>query len=158
MAKMNDYGIRFISHGCWSDPEIEWKKSDYQKLLFNYWDVEECTEYGNLCDSEDDNDLRELVSQISELAPSEYACPDIYYEWCVDGEYDDSDYFKDFGLTLKEDYVLHNTSQALRQALAYIEHENMGTAEIRIYRSEHGKCTTVADYRLQGATLKDVLH
>ena len=162
MAKLQDYGIRFISHGTWSDPEIEWRKSDYQTYLFNYWDVAECTEYENLCNSEEDADLQELVSQLWELEPNEFARPLIDYEWKVDeggfDTYDDSDYYKEYKLSPKEDFVLHNTSQALRQALSYIDDHDVKNANISIYRRNNGRYETVAFYALRGSTLKDLLH
>lgn len=158
MASLQDYGIRFISHGAWSDPEIEWKKSDFQTLLFNYWDVAECTEYETL-DKTNDDDLFELVCQLSELTPSEYVRPKIDYEWEVRGSvygcYDDSNFYGDYGLSPKEDFVLHNTSQALREALTYAKDVDERNADIYIYRNEHGTRTLVAAYRLQGSTLKD---
>lgn len=162
MAKLQDYGIRFISHGAWGDPEIEWRKSDYQTYLFNYWDVAECTEYENLCNSDDDADLQELVSQLWELKPREFVRPFIDYEWSVDignyYTYDDSDYYKEYKLSPKEDFVLHNTSQALNQALSYIDDHDVKNAYISIYRRENGKYDLVANYRLQGSTLKDLLY
>lgn len=156
MASLQDYGIRFISHGAWSDPEIEWRKSKFQTFLFNYWDVAECTDYETL-DHTNDIDLQELVSQLWELTPSGYKRPQIDYEWDVDG-YDDYDYFKHAKLSRREDYVLHTTSQALRQAFEYIESEDLRNAEIRIFRNEHGYRHLVANYLLQGSTLKDLLH
>jgi len=157
MASLQDYGIRFISHGAWSDPEIEWKKSKFQTVLFNYWDVAECTDYEKLCESTEDADLRELVSQLWGLTPSFYKRPQIDYEWEVDG-YDDCDYFKGARLSTRKDFVLHTAGQALRQAFEYIESEDLRNAEIRIFRNEHGNCHLVANYRLQGSTLKDLLH
>ena len=157
MATLKDYGIRFISHGAWSDPEIEWKKSDFQTVLFNYWDVAECTEYEKLCESTDDADLRELTAQLWELTPSGYARPKIDYEWEVD-DYDDYKYYKDARLSWREDFVLHNTSEALRQAFEYIESENLVNCDIRIFRQNNGKRTLVANYALRGSTLKDLLH
>lgn len=157
IASLQDYGIRFISHGGWSDPEIEWKKSKFQTLLFNYWDVAECTEYDNLCKSEDDADLQELVAQLWELTPSGYECPQVDYEWEVFG-YDDCDYFKDAKISKREDFVLHNTSQALRQAFEYIESEDLRNTDIQIFRREGGKRTLVANYFYQGSTLKDYMH
>lgn len=156
MASLQDYGIRFISHGAWSDPEIEWRKSKFQTVLFNYWDVSECTDYETL-DHTNDIDLQELVSQLWVLTPSFYKRPQIDYEWEVD-DYDDYDYFKDAKLSTREDFVLHTTSQALRQAFEYIESEDLRNAEIRIFRNEHGNCHLVANYLLQGSTLKDLLH
>lgn len=163
MASLQDYGIRFISHGEWSDPEIEWKKSKFQTLLFNYWDVAECTEYDNLCESEDDNDLQELVSQLWELTPSGYNRPQVDYEWEVShgsfySNYDDADYYKEYGLSDKEDFVLHNTSQALKQALQYLEDHNDLCADIQIFRRKGGKRTLVANYSYQGSTLKDCMY
>lgn len=163
MASLQDYGIRFISHGAWSDPEIEWKKSKFQTVLFNYWDVAECTEYDNLCKSEDDADLQELVSQLWELTPSEYKRPLIDYEWELSGgnvydSYDDSDYYKDARLSPKDDFVLHTAGQALRQALQAIEDVNETSCDIRIYRNEGGKCSLVANYSFQGSTLKDCMY
>ena len=162
MAKLQDYGIRLISYGAWGDPEIEWKKSNYQAYLFNYWDVVECTEYKSLCNSEDDADLQELVSQLWELKPSEFVRPLIDYEWRVDiGDcytYDDSDYYKEYKLSPKEDFILHNTSQALNQALSYLYDTCTGKAKIKIYRNTNGLRTLVAFYDFQGSTLKDLLH
>lgn len=157
MATLKDYGIRFISHGQWSDPEIEWKKSDYQTYLFNYWDVAECTEYEKLCDSTDDADLRELVSQLWEIQPSGFARPKIDYEWEVD-DFDDSDYYKRYIGSDRDDFVLHNTSQAFRQAFSYIHDKNLVNCDIRIFRREGGKHRCVANYALRGSTLKDLLH
>lgn len=156
MASLQDYGIRFIYHGEWNDPEIEWKKSKFQTLLFNYWDVAECTDYETL-DRTDDNDLKELVSQLWELTPSEYECPQIDYEWEVSG-YDDCDYFRDARLSRREDYVLHNTSQALQQALEYIESEDIRNADIQIFRRDGHKRSLVANYSYQGSTLKDCMY
>lgn len=158
MAKLADYGIRFISHGSWSDPEIEWKKSDFQTLLFNYWDVAECTDYEELCGSENEWDLKEIVAQLWVLTPSEFARPRIDYEWEVNGEYDDGDYYKEYKLSPKEDFVLHNTSQALRQALSYLDDSRIGKADIQIFRNTHGYRTLVANYHFEGSTLKDVMH
>ena len=155
MATLKDFGIRFISHGEWSDPEIEWEKSDFQTLLFNYWDVAECTDYETL-DHTDENDLRELVAQLWELTPSEFARPKIDYEWEVDG-YFDSDYYKDNKMPPKNDFVLHNTGQALRQALQYIWDNNLKDVNIQIYKNVGGKCSLVAWYDLQGSTLKDIM-
>lgn len=162
MASLQDYGIRFISHGEWSDPEIEWKKSDFQTLLFNYWDVAECTEYETL-DLTDDNDLKELVSQLWGLTPSRYKRPRIDYEWEVSHgscryNYDDADFYKEYKLSDKEDFVLHNTSQALRQALQYLEDHKDFCADIQIFRHEAGKRTLVANYSYQGSTLKDYMY
>lgn len=157
MASLQDYGIRFISHGEWSDPEIEWKKSDFQTLLFNYWDVAECTDYESLCESTEDSDLQELVAQLWELTPDYYARPRIDYEWEVDG-YDDCDYYKDARLSAREDFVLHTTSQALQQALFYIESEDIKSADIQIFRNVRGKRTLVANYSFQGSTLKDCMY
>ena len=161
MAKMEDYGISFINHGSWSDPEIRWRKSDYQTYLFNYWDVAECTEYEELCESEDDADLQELVAQLSELTPSSYERPRIDYEWVVDCgryEYDDADYYKDYKLSPKKDVFLHNAGQALKQALSYLYDYRIGKAEIQIFRNVGGKMHLVALYDFQGSTLKDMLH
>lgn len=161
MAKLNDYGIRFIHHGCWNDPEVEFVKSDYQTVLFNYWDVAEGTDYEKVCDSEDDADLIDLVWQLKDLAPSEYSRPKIDYEWIIDdgkSEFDDADYFETYELSAKEDFVLHTTSQALRQALSYLDDSNIGKAEIQIFRNDHGIRTLVALYNFQGSTLKDCLH
>lgn len=161
MASLKEYGIRFISHGCWSDPEIEWEKSDHQKLLFNYWDVAECTDYEELCESTEDSDLQELVAQLWELTPSEYARPRIDYEWEVSnyryyGIYDDADYFKEYKLSTKEDFILHNASQALRQALDYLNDWNCNYADIQIFRNSALGRELVANYSFQGSTLKDV--
>lgn len=163
MASLQDYGIRFISHGAWSDPEIEWKKSKFQTLLFNYWDVAECTDYESLCESTEDCDLQELVQQLYELTPSGYARPHVDYEWEVShgsfySNYDDADYYKEYGLSDKEDFVLHNTSQALKQALQYLEDHNDFSADIQIFRRENGKRTLVANYSLQCSTLKDCMY
>lgn len=163
MANLHDYGIRLIDHGAWSDPEIEWRKSDYQTLLFNYWDVLECTDYDSLCESTEDSDLQELVSQLWGLIPSGYARPKIDYEWEVPdvgwpSSYDDSDYFREYKLSDKEDFVLHNTSQALRQALHFLDDDGIKSAEIRIFRRERDKRTLVANYLLQGSTLKDIYY
>ena len=161
MAKLNDYGIRFISHGCWSDPEVEFVKSDYQTVLFNYWDVAECTDYDKVCNSEDDADLIDLVWQLKDLTPSEFSRPKIGYEWVVDNgkyEFDDTNYFNEHELSVKEDYILHNTSQALNQALSHLYDTFTGKAEIQIYRNDHGCRTLVALYDFQGSTLKDRLH
>lgn len=160
MATLKDYGIRLISHGCWSDPEIEWKKSDFQTLLFNYWDVAECTNYEELCESTNDADLKELVAQLWELTPSEYARPRIDYEWEVSnykyyGTYDDADYFKEYKLSTKEDFILHNASQALRQALDYLNDCNCNNADIQIFRNSSNGRELVANYSLQGSILKD---
>lgn len=162
MASLQDYGIRFISHGAWSDPEIEWRKSKFQTLLFNYWDIAECTDYETL-DHTNDIDLQELVSQLLELTPSEYKRPLIDYEWELSGgnvydSYDDSDYYKDARLSPKDDFVLHNAGQALRQALQAIEDVNETSCDIRIYRNEGGKCSLVANYSFQGSTLKDCMY
>lgn len=162
MASLQDYGIRVISHGEWSDPEVEWEKSKFQTLLFNYWDVAGCTEYDNLCESEDDADLQELVSQLWELTPSGYNRPQVYYGWEVSHErfysiYDNSDYYEDYGLSDKEDFVLHNTSQALKQALQYLEDNNYLNADIQIFRRDGGERTLVANYSYQGSTLKDCM-
>lgn len=158
MAKLEDYGIRFISHGCWSDPEIEWKKSDYQTLLFNYWDVAECTDYETLCDSEDDADLQLLVAQLWELTPNEFSRPLIDYEWEVNGDYDDGDYYKEYKLSPKKDFVLHNTSQALRQAISYLDDSRIGNADIQIFRNVCGVRSLVANYHFEGSTLKDCFY
>lgn len=157
MATLKDFGLRFIDHGMWSDAEIEWEKSNYQKLLFNYNDVAECTDYESM-DLTDENDLHELISQISELTPSGYSNPKIYYEWRVDTGgydfYDDVDFYKGYGHTWEKDFVLHNTSQALKQALYYLEDNNFFDADIQIFRCEEGKSVMVANYTLQGSTLK----
>lgn len=163
MATLKDYGIRFISHGEWSDPEIEWKKSDFQTLLFNYWDVAECTEYEKLRGSSDDADLQEIVAQLWELTPDGYARPKIDYEWEIrDGNiyefYDDSVYYEDARLSWRDDFVLHNTSQALRQALEAADAVDEKNCEIRIYRRENGKHSLAAIYALRGSVLKDLLH
>ena len=157
MANLQDYGIRFISNGAWSDPEIEWEKSDFQTLLFNYCDVAGCTDYERLCNSGNDADLRELVSQLSELTPSGYYIPRIDYEWEVN-DYDDSDYYHDYGLSCKMDFVLHNASQALKQALSYINDSRIKNADIQIFRNADGERSLVANYSLQGSTLKDYMY
>lgn len=162
MASLQDYGIRFISHGAWSDPEIEWKKSDFQTLLFNYWDVAECTDYEKLCNSTDDADLQELTAQLCILTPSEYACPRNYYEWEVsDGNvydlYDYYDYCKDARLSTKDDIVLHTAGQALRQALLAMDDVNEKSCDIQIFRCKGKKRTLVANYSYQGSTLKDCM-
>lgn len=164
MASLKDYGIRFISHGAWSDPEIEWKKSNFQTLLFNYWDVAECTDYESLCESTDERDLKLLVAQLYELTPREYARPLIDYEWEIsDGKvydfYDDADYYKDARLSRKDDYVLHTTGQALRQAMFAIDDVSETSCMIKIFRNEFGGARTlVASYSLQGSTLKDCMN
>lgn len=163
MATLQDYGIRLISHGAWSDPEIEWKKSKFQTLLFNYWDVVECTDYEELCNSTNDADLQLIVSQLYDLEPCEYACPHTYYEWEVSNgdiyePFDDDDYRKDARLSRKDDIVLHTTSQALRQALIAMEDVNVNSGYIRIFRCEGRKRTMAAYYFLQGSTLKDCMH
>jgi len=161
MATLQDYGIRFISHGNWSDPEIEWEKSLHQKVLFNYWDVAECTDYETL-DHTDDIDLQELVAQLWALTPSGYARPRIDYEWEVSNgsfyeNYDDADYYEEYKLSDKEDFVLHSTGQALKQALQYLEDHNDHDACIQIFRCDGGNRKLVANYTLQGSTLKDVM-
>ena len=162
MASLKDYGIRFIWHGAWSDPEIEWKKSKYQTLVFNYWDVSECTDYETL-DRTDDNDLQELVAQLWDLTPQRYARPQIDYEWEVSHggfypDFDDNDYYAEHHLSEEEDFVLHNASQALRQALRHLDEHNDRNADIKIFRNECGKKTLVANYSYQGSTLKDYLY
>ena len=159
MAKLEDYGLRIINHGSWSDPEVEWKKSNYQTLLFNYWDCVECFETDDF-DFENESDLQDFADWIQELTPSEYSCPDIYYEWQIDedryGLYDDCDFYKDNGLSPKEDYVLHNTSQALKQALQHLDDNGINKATIEIYRHDYFGRELVAEYSYQGSTLKDV--
>lgn len=162
MASLKDYGIRFISHGAWSDAEIEWKKSKFQTVLFNYWDVAECTEYESL-NHEDDDDLKLLVAQLYDLTPSGYKRPKIDYEWevtnCKDfGCYYDGDYFNDHKLSEKGDFILHNTSQAFRQALDFLDESGQRDADIRIFKDDNGKKILVANYHLQGSTLKDVMY
>jgi hypothetical protein len=161
MANLNDYGIYFIYHGEWSDPEIKWEKSDFQTLLFNYWDVAECTDYESL-DLTDDIDLQTLVAQLWELHPQSYGRPRIDYEWEVSSDelydfYDDSDYYKDYKLSDKEDFVLHTASQALRQALKFLDDENCANADIQVFKNVSGRRTLVANYSLQGSTLKDCM-
>ena len=161
MATLQDYGIRNIWHGEWSDPEIEWKKSDFQTVLFNYWDVAECTDYESI-DLQSDADLQLLVAQLWELTPDSYTRPKIDYEWEISSDelydsYDDADYYKDYKLSPKEDFILHTTSQALRQALNFLDDENCVDAEIRIFRNVRGRQTLVANYILQGSTLKDIM-
>ena len=160
MAKMEDYGIYFIYHGEWSDPEVKFEKSDYQTVLFNYWDVAECTDYEKLCESTDDADLQELAAQLSNLTPSEYVRPRIDYEWEISNgnvydSYDDADYYKDARLSQRDDFVLHTAGQALRQAMFAIDDVNETSCDIQIYRNVGGKSTLVANYSLQGSTLKD---
>lgn len=162
MASLKDYGIRFISHGAWSDPEIEWKKSKFQTVLFNYWDVSEGTDYESLCESTEDSDLQELVQQLYDLTPSGYNRPHIDYEWEVSNiiiyeSYDDADYYQEYGLSQKEDFVIHNTSQALRQALKFLEDHNELSAEIQIFRRKGVRRKLVASYSYQGSTLKDCM-
>lgn len=161
MAKLEDYNLRIINHGSWSDPEVKWKKSDYQTLLFNYWDCVECFESEDY-DFSNEEDLETFAAWICDLTPSEYDCPDIYYEWRIDSDelydfYDDADYYKDYKLSPKKDFVLHNTSQALKQALSYLDDNGIMNAEIEIFR--HGYCgrTLEAHYSLQGSTLKDCM-
>ena len=162
MARLKDYGIRIISHGEWSDPEIEWEKSKFQKLLFNYWDVAECPGFESL-DLTKDEDLQELVYQLNDLHPSSYERPLIDYEWEIcDGNvyesYDDNDYYKDARLSTKDDFILHTKGQALRQALQAIDDVGEKDCEIRIYRFAYHKSSLVAHYRLQGSTLKDLFN
>lgn len=162
MAKLEDYGIRIIDHGCWSDPEVEWKKSDYQTLLFNFWDCVECFENDDY-DFSNEDDLEELFSYLHIMTPSEYDCPNIYYEWevCWEGNYrvysfDDSNFFEDYKLSKKEDYVLHNSSQALKQALQYCEDNGFKKASIEIFRhTSWGGRKREYLYSLNGSTLKD---
>lgn len=159
MAKLEDYGIRVIDHGQWSDPEIEWKKSAFQTLLFNYWDCVECFE-GENYDLSREEDISLLADSLWELRPSDYGRPAIDYEWSVwtDDEswYDDSDYYKDHTPKRGEDWVLHTAGQALRLALSYISEENLRNCEVFIYRNG-GKRQVVAQYILQGSTLRDVM-
>ena len=154
MAKLEDYGIRIINHGEWSDPEVEWKKYDFQTVLFNYWDVAECTDFETL-DLNDEIDLRELVSQLWELTPSEFSTPQIHYEWEVGSSYDDYDYYKDEKLSPKKDFVLHTASQALRQAMKYCDDNGIVNTDIQIFRRAFGIKSLEYDYSLQGSTLKD---
>jgi len=155
MAKLEDYGIRIINHGEWSDPEVEWKKSDFQTLLFNYWDV---AEYGDLdsLDLTNENDIKELRQWLWELTPWGYSRPMIDYEWEVDG-YDDCDYYKDEKLSWKDDFVLHNSSQALRQALKYIDDNGIMNADIQIFKRTKSKRELVANYSLQGSSLRNFM-
>ena len=154
MAKLEDYGIRIINHGEWSDPEVKWKKSDYQTLLFNYWDCVEIFD-GDDYDFSNEDDLELFAQNLYDLTPSEYDCPDIYYEWLVGSSYDDCDYYKDEKLSPKEDFVLHTASQALRQALKYCDENGIMDTDIQIYRRAFGVKTLEYDYSLQGSTLKD---
>lgn len=154
MANLADYGIRVIDHGCWSDPEVEWKKSDFQTVLFNYWDVAECTDFETL-DLNDEIDLRELVSQLWALTPNGFTTPHIHYEWEVGSDYDDYDYYRDEKLSPKEDFVLHTASQALRQALKYCDENGIVNTDIQIFRRAFGIKSLEYDYSLQGSTLKD---
>lgn len=162
MAKLEDYGIRIINHGEWSDPEVKWKKSDYQTLLFNYWDCVECFE-NDKYDFSNDEDLELFAQNLWELTPSEYDCPSIYYEWEVSWHdedfnyysYDDCDFYKDNKTTPKKDFVLHNSSQALAQALTYLDDNGLRNAEIVIYRHDYCGREVVANYSLQGSTLKN---
>ena len=161
MAKLEDYNLRIINHGSWSDPEVKWYKSPYQTLLFNYWDCAECFEDENY-DFSNDDDLEIFADWISQLTPSEYDCPDIYYEWRVDAKgsydfYDDGDYYKEYKLSPKEDFVLHNSCQALRQALSYLDDCSIRNANIEIFRHDYFGRELVAEYSLQGSTLKDLM-
>lgn len=161
MASLQDYGIRFISHGEWSDPEIEWKKSKFQTLLFNYWDVAECTDYDTLCDSTKKEDLEELCNQLWDLEPEEYVYPNTYYEWVINGEnihdlYDNNDYLKEVGQK-NNDFISHTTGQALRQALSQVEDLYERSCTILIFRREGHEQTLVAKYRLEGSVLKDIM-
>lgn len=167
MKKLQDYGVRIISHGMWSDPEVEWKKSKYQKLIFNYWDCVECFDSDDY-DLSNEDDIETVVENLRELTPSEYHFPEIYYEWTVwtdsgnglydDYLFDDADYYKKYKLSPKEDTILHTAGQALRQALAYISDNNIGDAEIEIRRRDNGNSVIVARYLLQGSTLKDTMN
>lgn len=159
MKKLEDYNLRIINHGEWSDPEVRWFKSDFQTLVFNYWDCVECFEDENY-DLSNEADLETFADWISQLTPSEYDCPEIHYEWRVDkGDdydfYDDGDYYKDYKLSPKEDFVLHNTSQALCQALSYLDDCGAKNAKIEIFRNYYCGRDLVAEYSLQGSTLKD---
>lgn len=161
MKKLQDYGVRIISHGMWSDPEVEWKKSKYQKLIFNYWDCVECFE-GDDYDLSNEDDIETFVENLHELTPSEYHFSDVYYEWHVwldEGTYfDDVDYYEKYKLSKKEDTILHTAGQALRQALAYISDNNIGNTEITVYRRDNGKVTKSCHYVLQGSTLQDIMN
>lgn len=161
MAKLEDYGIRIIDHGCWSDPEVEWKKSDYQTLLFNYWDCVDCFENDDY-DFENDEDLELFAQNLYDLTPSEYDCPAIYYEWTILNlnrgsyyYYDDCDFFSDNNISKKEDYVLHNSSQALYQAFKCIDENGFMKAEIEIFRHSYLGKEKVAEYSVNGSILKD---
>lgn len=165
MKKLQDYGVRIISHGMWSDPEVEWKKSKYQKLIFNYWDCVECFEDDDY-DLSNEDDIETFVENLHELTPSEYHFSEIYYEWTVwtdsgnglydDYLFDDADYYKKYKLSPKEDTILHTAGQALRQALSYIFDSGIRNAEISVRRRDNGSDKLVAQYILQGTNLKDL--
>ena len=159
MVNIKDLGLRVINHGMWSDPEIEWVKSDFQTLLFNYWDVAEICDFDNI-NLTDDADLKNVVAQLGELTPDEYRLPKIYYEWSVyegnRNHYSDYDYFNDLGMTPKEDYILHTKGQALKQALQYLYDNNIPNADIVISRSDNSLVTNVGNYVFRGFALKDM--
>lgn len=167
MAKLEDYGIRVINHGQWGDPEMEWKKSNFQTLLFNYWDCIECFENEDY-DLSREEDISLLTDYLHELRPNDYARPEIDYEWSVwtgardvfnDASlYDDSDYYKDHTNQKRgADWVLHTAGQALRQALEYVWEDYISNCEISVYRNDGKNSTLVALYILQGSTLRNVM-
>lgn len=167
MAKLEDYGIRIINHGEWSDPEVEWKKTKHQTLLFNYWDCVECFENDDY-DFSKDEDVETFAENLWNLTPSEYAYPEDCYVWSVwtdsgDGLYDeslfdDSDYFKDRKLSVKDDFVLHTAGMALRQALRYVFDSEIRNCEISVKHYTGKEYHTVSSYRVQGSTLKDIMN
>ena len=167
MAKLEDYGIRIINHGEWSDPEVEWKKSKHQTLLFNYWDCIECFESEDF-DLTKEEDISTLEDSLYNLTPSEYAYPEDCYVWSVwtdsgDGFYDetlfdDSDYFKDRKLSAKEDFVLHTAGMALRQALTYVFEDEIKNCEITVKHWNGKNYERVAHYLVQGSTLRNVMN
>lgn len=161
MAKLEDYGIRIINHGSWSDPEVRWEKSSHQTLLFNYWDCVDCFEDENY-DFDNEEDLELFAQNLWNLTPIEYEYPDIFYEWIFTSakkywSYDEADYNEEYNNSKKEDFVPHTTSQALNQALTFLDNEGIRSGEIEIYyRTPLGR-TLVAKYSLQGSTLKDCM-
>ena len=167
MEKLADYGIRIINHGEWSDPEVQWKKSRFQTLLFNYWDCVDCFENDDY-DFDNEEDCELFYQNLFELTPSEYDYPQVSYEWTVwtdsgDGFYDetlfdDADYYKVYKLSPKKDFVLHTAGQALKQALSYVFDCGMKNVEISVFRRDDRQRERVAHYIMQGSTLRNQMN
>lgn len=130
--------VRVISHGEWSDPEVEWEKSHYQKPLYNYWDATEGLD--------DDFTTDDLKNNLYDLTPSDQATPDVYYDW----SFEDSKYHHED----TSDGTFMTKGMCLKDAL-----ETLGsdTGELTIELTKNGQHFPVYKVLIKnGSIMKDL--